>query len=85
MKEGCTGAALHAKRHQRQEPFIHVLRKRLVAPGAELADCCRNHVKAATTARDLQQINCPVEHGCRLFNVVLTDVCEGQIPEDDRL
>src|SRR4029450_14038675 len=36
-------------------------------------------------AGTLEQVNGPVEHGCGLFDVVLVDVGEGQIPEDDRL
>ena len=64
---------------------MHVLHNRLVAPGAKLADCCGNHVEAAPAAGYLEQVNCPVEHGCCLFDVALADVREGQIPEDDRL
>jgi hypothetical protein len=64
---------------------MHVLHNRLVAPGAKLADCCRYHVQAAPAARYLEQVNCPVEHGCGLLNVALADVREGQIPQDDRL
>jgi hypothetical protein len=73
------------ERHQREKPFIHVLRKRLVAPGAELADRCRNHVQAAPTAGYLEQVDCPVKHGCCLLDVTLTDMREGQVPKDDRL
>ena len=29
---------------------MHVLHDRLVAPGAELADCCRDHVEATAAA-----------------------------------
>ena len=64
---------------------MHVLHHRLLAPGAKLADGCRDHDEAASAAGDLEQVNCPVEHGCGLFDVVLVDVGEGQIPEDDRL
>ena len=64
---------------------MHVLYNRLVAPGAKLADGCRNQVEAAPAAGDLEQVNCPVEHGCGLFDLVLVNVGEGQIPEDDRL
>ena len=64
---------------------MHVLHNRLLAPGAELADGCRNHVQAAPAARHLEQVNCPVEHGRCLLDVALADVREGQIPQDDRL
>src|SRR5688572_16216221 len=64
---------------------MHVLHSRLVAPGAKLADCCGNHVEAASAAGDLEQVNCPVEHGCCLFDVALADVREGQISQNDRL
>jgi hypothetical protein len=64
---------------------MHVLHNRLVAPGAKLADCCRNHVQAAPAAGDLEQVNGPMKHGCGLLDVALTDVSEGQIPQDDRL
>ena len=57
---------------------MHVLRNRLVAPGAELADGCRNHVEAAPAAGYLEQVDCPVEHGCCLLDVALADVREGQ-------
>ena len=64
---------------------MHVLHNRLVAPGVKLADCCRDHVQAAPAAGDLEQVNCPVEHGCCLVHVALAEVREGQIPEDDGL
>ena len=64
---------------------MHVLGNRLVAPGAKLADGCRDHVEAASAAGDLEQVNGPVEHGCCLFDVALADVGEGQVPEDDCL
>jgi hypothetical protein len=38
---------------------MHVLHNRLVAPGPEFADCCRNHIQAAPAPGDLQQVNCP--------------------------
>jgi hypothetical protein len=64
---------------------MYVLHNRLVSPGVELAGCCRDHVEAAPAARHLEQVNGPVKHGCRLLDVALADVGEGQIPEDDRL
>ena len=64
---------------------MHVLGNWLLAPGAEFADGCRNHVKAAPAAGDLQQVNCPMQHGCCLVDITLADVHEGQVPEDDRL
>ena len=64
---------------------MHVLHNRLLAPGAKLADGCRDHVQAAPAARHLEQVNCPVEHGCCLVDVALADVREGQISQDDRL
>ena len=36
---------------------MYVLYNRLVAPGAEFADGCRNHVEAASAAGDLEQVN----------------------------
>ena len=56
---------------------MHVLDNWLLAPGAEFADGCRNHVKAAPAAGDLEQVNGPVEHGCCLVDVALTDMGEG--------
>ena len=64
---------------------MHVLDNWLVAPGAKLADCCGNHVEAASAAGYLEQVNGPVEHGCGLVDVASVDVREGQIPQDDRL
>jgi hypothetical protein len=64
---------------------MHVLHHRLVAPGAKLADCCRHHVEATSAAGDLEQVNCPMQRGCGLFDVALADMGEGQIPQDDRL
>jgi hypothetical protein len=64
---------------------MHVLDNRLVAPGAKLADGSGHHVEAAAAAGYLEQVNGPVEHSCCLFDVALADVCEGQIPKDDRL
>jgi hypothetical protein len=64
---------------------VHVLHNRLLAPGAKLANCCRNHVEAAPAAGYLEQINGPVEHGCGLLDIALTDMGDGQIPQDDRL
>jgi hypothetical protein len=64
---------------------VHVLHNRFVAPGAELADGCRNHVQAAPTAGDLEQVHCPVKHDCCPFDIALADMREGQIPQDDRL
>jgi hypothetical protein len=64
---------------------MYVLHNRLVAPGAKLADGSGHHVQAAPAAGYLEQVNCPVEHGCRLVDVALADVREGQIPKDDRL
>ena len=64
---------------------MHVLDSLLLAPGAELADGCRYHVEAAPATGYLKQVNCSVEHSCRLFDVALMDVREGQIPQDDRL
>jgi hypothetical protein len=64
---------------------VHVLGNWLLAPGAQVADCGRNYVEAASAAGDLEQVNCPVEHGCGLFDLALVDVREGQVPEDDRL
>jgi hypothetical protein len=51
----------------------------------ELANCCGDHVEAAPAAGDLEQVNGPVEDGCCLFDVMLTEVREGQVPEDDGL
>ena len=48
---------------------MHVLHNRLLAPGVELADGCRNHVQAAPAAGHLEQVNCPVEHGCCLVDI----------------
>ena len=79
------GPPLLVERHQRQEPFVHVLHNRLVAPGVKLTDGCGNHVEAAPAARYLEQVNGPVEHGGGLVEVALADVGEGQIPQDDRL
>jgi hypothetical protein len=56
---------------------MHVLHNRLVAPGAELADCCRNHVEATAATGYFEQVDCPVEHDCCLFDVALADVREG--------
>ena len=64
---------------------MHVLHNRLLSPGMELADGCGNHVHAASAAGYLDQVNCPVEHGRGLVDVALTDVGEGQSPQDDRL
>ena len=64
---------------------MHVLRNGLLAPGAEFADGYGDHVEAAPAAGDLEQVNCSVEHCSGLFDVVLADVREGQVPEDDRL
>ena len=64
---------------------MDVLGNWLLAPGAEFADGGRNHVQAAPAAGYLEQVNCPVEHGCCLVDVALADVREGQVPEDDRL
>jgi hypothetical protein len=64
---------------------VHVLHNRLVPPGVKLADGCGNHVEAAPAARDLEQVNGPVEDGCGLVDVALADVGEGQIPENDCL
>jgi hypothetical protein len=50
-----------------------------------VADCGRNHVEAAPAAGDPQQVNCPVEHHCGLFDIALADVRKGQVPEDYRL
>src|SRR4029453_16629618 len=79
------GPHLLVERHQRQEPFMHVLDNRLVAPGMELADGCGNHVEAAPAAGDLDQVNGPMEHGCGLVDVALADMGKGQVPEDDCL
>ena len=67
---------------------MHVLHNRLLVPGAELADCRRNHVEAAPASGYLEQVNGPVEHGCGLFDVALADVrngCReaGQLPSED--
>jgi hypothetical protein len=67
-------SVINVERHQRQEPFMHVLHSRLVAPGSELADCCGNHVQTAPAVGDFQQVNCPVEHCCCLSDVALADV-----------
>ena len=64
---------------------MHVLHSRLVLPGAKLADCSGNYVQAAPAAGDLEQVDCPVEHGCCLLDVALADVREGQVPQDDGL
>ena len=64
---------------------MHVLDSLLLVPGAELADGCRYHVEAAPATGYLKQVNCSVEHSCRLFDVALMDVREGQISQDDRL
>jgi hypothetical protein len=37
-----------------EEPFVHVLHNRFVAPGAELADCCGHHIQAAPAAGYLE-------------------------------
>jgi len=63
---------------------MHVLHYRLVAPRAKLADGGGDHVEAAVAAGYLEQVNGPVEHGCRLVDVALADMGEGQIPQDDR-
>jgi hypothetical protein len=63
---------------------MHVLRNRLVAPGAELADCCGDHVEATRRGRP-RAGRLPVEHGCCLVDIALANVREGQVPEDDRL
>ena len=64
---------------------MHVLGNWLLAPGMELAGCCGNHIQATAAAGYFEQVDCPVEHGCCLLDVTLTDVHEGQVPEDDRL
>ena len=56
---------------------MHVLHYRLLAPGTELAGCCGDHVEATAAAGYLEQVDCPVEHGCGLVDVALTDVGEG--------
>jgi hypothetical protein len=64
---------------------MHVLGNWLLAPGAQFADGCRNHVQATPAAGYLKQVNGPVEHGCCLVDIALADIREGQVPEDDRL
>ena len=59
---------------------MHVLDNRLLAPGAKLADGCRNHVEVASTAGDLEQVNGPMKHSCGLLDVALADMGEGQVP-----
>jgi hypothetical protein len=73
------------ERHQGEEPFVDLLGNWLLAPRAQLADYRRNHVEATPAAGYLQQVKCPVEDGCCLFDLALVDVREGQVPEDDRL
>jgi len=47
--------------------------------------CCGNHVDATAAAGHLDQVDCPVEHGCGLVDVALAGMGKGQITEDDRL
>ena len=56
---------------------MHVLHNWVVAPGVELADCCGNHVDATAAAGYLEQVDCPVEHGCGLVDVALAGMGKG--------
>src|SRR6266542_4453712 len=80
-----SGPHLPGSRHQREQPLVQVLRKRLVAPWAELTDRRERHVQPAPTTGYLQQVDRSVEHCACLVNHALADVREGQVPENDRL
>src|SRR6266536_1516952 len=80
-----SGPHLPGSRHQREQPLVQVLRKRLVAPWAELTDRRERHVQPTPTAGYLQQVDRPVEHRYCMVNVALADVREGQVPKNDRL
>jgi hypothetical protein len=59
---------------------VHVLHRRLVAPGAEFPDGREDHVQATPTAGYLQQIDRPMQHRGCVLDVALSDVGEGQVP-----